>query len=195
MQGQLPHQACKGQLADEQGGAALVFADLTQRHGAGPEAVRPLCTQLVEANVSRHPPAVNRQAGHTMPITVKCLHGLQAACRQQWVNGRQRATSTGRSLPAAHLQRRRPWFSAGSASFCRVSCLPPAWAGSADRESSGRSVKFEGRPQRAASSMLATCVIPPVASASFEPSEGLLAARSCPLRPHSCPSSTDSRAC
>ena len=38
-----PHQPRKGQLADQQAGAALVLADLAQRHRARPEAVRLLC--------------------------------------------------------------------------------------------------------------------------------------------------------
>lgn len=37
------HQPRKRQLADQQAGAALVLADLTQRHRAWPEAVRLLC--------------------------------------------------------------------------------------------------------------------------------------------------------
>ena len=48
------HQPCKGQLADEEVGAALVSPDLSQRHCAWAEPVRLLCTPWTTAGRHHH---------------------------------------------------------------------------------------------------------------------------------------------
>lgn len=79
------HQPGKGRLADEQGRAALVLADLPQRHRARPKAMRPLCRQRkdegivrTEQSETKNIPLQDHDAGHKTMATGR---GLKASSR------------------------------------------------------------------------------------------------------------------
>ena len=106
------HQPREGQLADEQVGAALVLADLTQRDRAWPVPVRLLCTrragrrQRRRSTHRRGPQQEQQRPGSLSPqrvaiFVVQLQHGTAALSRRQQAS--RSATAAAATVAAAEL--------------------------------------------------------------------------------------------